>query len=90
MTQLAKEFKGRAGLNGQLLASICERIGRLLILTRGASAACIFNYRSRLQLERLDDDALKDIGVSRADALAEAGKPCWKSCRVSRENARSE
>ncbi len=81
MTQLAKAFKGRAGLNGQLLAVISARIGRLLILTRGASAVCIFNYRSRLQLKMLDDEALKDIGISRADALAEAGKPCWKSSR---------
>ncbi|WP_432474080.1 DUF1127 domain-containing protein [Amphritea sp. HPY] len=37
-----------------------------------------FNYRSRRQLLTLDNRALKDIGISRAEALAEAGKPAWK------------
>lgn len=37
-----------------------------------------FNYRSRRQLLTLDSRALKDIGISRAEALAEAGKPAWK------------
>ena len=38
----------------------------------------VFNYRSRRQLLALDSRALKDIGISRADALAEARKPFWK------------
>ncbi|WP_271270746.1 DUF1127 domain-containing protein [Aliamphritea hakodatensis] len=81
MTPLVNPLKGRAGRSRPLLVAISARIGRLLILTRGASAACIFNYRSRLQLKMLDDDALKDIGISRADALSEAHKPCWKNSR---------
>ncbi len=32
---------------------------------------------TRRQLARLDDRALKDIGLSRADALAEAGRTPW-------------
>lgn len=34
--------------------------------------------RSRYQLMRLDDRMLKDIGISRADALFEGQKPFWR------------
>ena len=34
--------------------------------------------RTRLALRELDNNALKDIGVSRAEALNEANKPFWK------------
>jgi uncharacterized protein YjiS (DUF1127 family) len=34
--------------------------------------------RQRRALLRLDDATLKDIGLSRADAWREAGKPAWK------------
>ena len=34
-------------------------------------------WRQRRALERLDDRALADIGVSRADAMAEAARPVW-------------
>ena len=34
--------------------------------------------RSRRELATLDQDALKDIGVSRVDALLEANKPFWR------------
>ncbi len=34
--------------------------------------------RQRLALRRLDDRALSDLGLSRADVEAEAGKPFWK------------
>jgi len=36
------------------------------------------NYRSRRQLEMLSHYELKDIGVSRAEALEEAKKPFWR------------
>lgn len=36
-------------------------------------------YCSRRQLRQLDDRALKDIGISRAEALAEARKPFWRA-----------
>jgi len=32
----------------------------------------------RWALQQLDDHLLKDIGVSRADALREASKPFWR------------
>ncbi|MFC6672332.1 DUF1127 domain-containing protein [Marinobacterium aestuariivivens] len=34
--------------------------------------------RSRRQLQMLDDHMLKDIGISRADAVREADKPFWR------------
>ncbi|MEH6578042.1 MAG: DUF1127 domain-containing protein [Amphritea sp.] len=36
------------------------------------------NFSSRRQLLALDEKALKDIGISRADALEEGRKPFWK------------
>ncbi|MBP0615476.1 DUF1127 domain-containing protein [Jiella mangrovi] len=34
--------------------------------------------RSRLALSELSDCQLRDIGVSRQEALTEAGKPFWR------------
>ena len=34
--------------------------------------------RQRRQLAQLPDYLLKDIGINRAEALEEAGKPFWK------------
>ncbi len=36
-------------------------------------------YAQRRQLARLDSRMLKDIGVSRVDAVEEARKPFWKA-----------
>lgn len=35
-------------------------------------------YRTRRQLLRLDSEQLRDIGVSRVDALQEGAKPFWQ------------
>jgi uncharacterized protein YjiS (DUF1127 family) len=35
--------------------------------------------RQRRELAQLDDHMLRDIGITRADALAEAGKVFWRS-----------
>jgi uncharacterized protein YjiS (DUF1127 family) len=35
-------------------------------------------WRERRILETLDDRALRDIGISRSQALAEAAKPFWR------------
>lgn len=35
-------------------------------------------YRQRRALLALDDAMLKDIGISRADALQEGNKPFWR------------
>ena len=36
-------------------------------------------YRQRRALLRLDDALLKDLGISRVDALQEGGKPFWRA-----------
>ena len=36
-------------------------------------------YRSRQRIAQLDRHALKDIGVSFAEAEAEANKPLWRA-----------
>lgn len=38
-------------------------------------------YRQRRALLRLDDAALKDIGISRAEALEEGLQPFWREPR---------
>lgn len=39
--------------------------------------AMIALWRQRRALARLDDRALADIGVTRAEAIAEAARPVW-------------
>ena len=36
-------------------------------------------YRQRRALLHLDDAMLKDLGLSRVDALREGGKPFWRA-----------
>ena len=43
-----------------------------------ALARAAARRRQRHALRELDDHLLSDIGVSRAEALREAGKPPWK------------
>ncbi|PVZ15336.1 MULTISPECIES: DUF1127 domain-containing protein [unclassified Pseudomonas] len=40
-------------------------------------ALYVFRWRSRRQLLELSDGELKDLGLTRADALGEASKPFW-------------
>jgi hypothetical protein len=35
-------------------------------------------WKERRVLEQLDERSLRDIGISRSQALAEARKPCWR------------
>lgn len=48
-----------------------RHFGRLL-------ACWIQRYRQRRALARLDERLLRDIGVTRAEAAAEAAKPFWR------------
>lgn len=52
-------------------ATLIQRVGQRLRRYRR-------NYRTRRQLLSLDAQALKDIGISRSEALKEAGKPFWE------------
>jgi uncharacterized protein YjiS (DUF1127 family) len=49
--------------------------GGLIVWLRAAAV----RWRERRILETLDDRMLRDIGVSRSQAFAEARKPFWKS-----------
>ncbi|MEX0350533.1 MAG: DUF1127 domain-containing protein [Paracoccaceae bacterium] len=44
---------------------------------QGALARARAVWRQRRRLEKLDDAALKDIGVSRSEAMREARRPFW-------------
>lgn len=39
--------------------------------------------RERAQLLGLNDRELRDIGISRVDAIREADRPAWSGCRQS-------
>jgi uncharacterized protein YjiS (DUF1127 family) len=41
-------------------------------------AALQRRHRERMQLAEMDDAALKDIGLSRCDVMAEVAKPSWR------------
>jgi uncharacterized protein YjiS (DUF1127 family) len=40
--------------------------------------AVFARWRERRMLEELDDRMLRDIGINRSQALAEAAKPFWR------------
>jgi len=50
------------------------------LVSRGLQMIGLWDRRlgTRHELLNLDDDQLRDIGVSRADANAEARKPFWR------------
>lgn len=56
----------------------CKRppshLGRVLALFRTWRQ----RFRGREALARLDDRSLRDIGLTRCDALREANKPFWR------------
>jgi uncharacterized protein YjiS (DUF1127 family) len=54
-------------------------VGILTISLLGSLKRLYLRHRQRQLLLSLGDDALKDIGLSRVDALAEGGKPFWQS-----------
>jgi len=41
-------------------------------------AAWAQRHRQRRALARLDPDLLRDVGLTRTDALRESGKPFWR------------
>lgn len=51
-----------------------ETKGGLIAWLRAAAA----RWRQRRTLEELDERMLRDIGVSRSQAMAEASKPFWR------------
>ncbi|MEZ5796698.1 MAG: DUF1127 domain-containing protein [Paracoccaceae bacterium] len=64
MTSLSRRLPRTARRRPGLLA----RLGALLSLRR-----------QRARLAQLDDRALRDIGITRAEAEAEARRPAWQA-----------
>ncbi len=76
MTSLVKFGRYQVVLvrNEQKIVSLLERL-RTAFRTYSQYRV---TARQRRQLAQLPDYLLKDIGISRADALNEAEKPFWK------------
>jgi uncharacterized protein YjiS (DUF1127 family) len=53
------------------------RLGWLIVKMLDGLEAMAQKHRSRRLLLELTDEQLKDIGISRADAEREAGRPFW-------------
>jgi uncharacterized protein YjiS (DUF1127 family) len=60
-----------AGHQDRSLASGVQRVADLLLIWHQRS-------RQRRQLQSLSDHMLRDIGLTRADVLAESSKPFWR------------
>tara|TARA_R110002167_G_scaffold46361_1_gene138455 strand:+ start:1142 stop:1555 length:414 start_codon:yes stop_codon:yes gene_type:complete len=54
----------------QVFGSLFSAIGKPLAPVASALKRAMYNYRSNLELARLDDRMLSDIGISRAEAVA--------------------
>ena len=54
----------------------------------GMTIIWLNRHRSRRDLSELDDRLLADVGISREDALREAGKPFWRTEKVLRKAGR--
>jgi uncharacterized protein YjiS (DUF1127 family) len=61
------------------LAISCENTGRHM-MSRWAQIVKIWlaRWHGRRELRSLDDEQLKDVGISCGDVLWEAGKPFWR------------
>ncbi|MFN5995678.1 MAG: DUF1127 domain-containing protein [Paracoccaceae bacterium] len=59
------------------LISHLRRTGSALIRLPARALGLAALARSRRRLIHLDDHLLRDIGLDRADALAEAARPLW-------------
>ncbi|WP_051340813.1 DUF1127 domain-containing protein [Azospirillum halopraeferens] len=61
-----------------LVRAIAAAVGRPALWVLERMLAANDRWRQRQALLRLDDHLLKDIGLTRADAEGEGGKPFWK------------
>ncbi len=56
-----------------------SRLGRILLVLMELWGKWQRRARERRHLAEFSDAMLKDIGISRADAMAEIDKPFWRS-----------
>lgn len=61
----------------QTIANCCPAPQKSSQSTLRLLATAMSTYRQRRALARLDDAALKDLGLSRHDAAQEANRPIW-------------
>jgi uncharacterized protein YjiS (DUF1127 family) len=67
-------FHKQSGRSAAVLRGLRQGLSRLVtLIDRWQERA-----ESRRELARMPEAILKDIGVSRADAAREVGKPFWK------------
>jgi uncharacterized protein YjiS (DUF1127 family) len=57
---------------------LTSRLKRLLAAAPDWGCRALEHARQRRALEALNDDQLRDIGLSRGEALREAAKPFWR------------
>lgn len=76
----AQPHRAVSASRGGQAASGFARLVRVVLVLRMIAAidTMMTRRRARLQLQSLDDRMLKDIGVSRADVVAESCKPFWR------------
>jgi len=55
-----------------------DRLAQAFVAVANRLWACAERSAQRRALGELDDDRLRDIGCSRAEAQAEAAKPFWR------------
>ena len=60
------------------LSELGARLGARMVRTLNALLAWRERARERAALAAMDDRALRDIGVSRAETWLEAEKPSWR------------
>ena len=69
-TPVATFRGGQAGHSGAFLRALGAAVDKVYLWQERAA--------QRAQLAALDDHRLKDLGISRAEAVREAAKPFWR------------
>jgi uncharacterized protein YjiS (DUF1127 family) len=72
----------RARPRQDLVSALAARRGRSWARGMRRAVECLLSWqeraRQRRQLQSLSDHMLKDIGLTRADVLAESTRPFWR------------
>lgn len=74
----SEAIAGRVGL-GEAWASVASALKMALLASLAALVLWQERSRQRAHLAELPEHALKDMGMSRSDAIGEAEKAPWRS-----------